>query len=576
VLKITVNQIENRVSFSGDTFNSKDRIKQLGRARWNPVHKTWELELSAVKVDELAELFPGAVLEREGEGPVTLESDPETVKSAVIETSNLSTEIAPQKRIALPSASSVSELAASIRGVLSESFSATIYVKGVLNKVGPPKNGRCYLDLADEQARDVYLNCVVWSDFEGIFEPLSKLGIQLERDLQVMLGVKVGLNTKDGRVSLSVVSVVPEFTLGKLTAERDATNQRLKAEEIFSRNQSLLLPLLPRRLGILTSPQGTVIHDFLASLEVSQFGFELFFLPVQVQGREAKHSVIRGLQQLSGMKLDAILLFRGGGSPAELAVFNDYELARAICLCPVPVLAAIGHQEDQSSAQDVAAKAFGVPKDVGAYFANVILDLRTKIKLSMERLAVSAERILSARERDFANQCQRISRESSRLVELREQEIINFQQLPSRAWNFLESQLLIIREIENRVLLRAQLFCRDSREKLEHALRDIRSRTESLIVRAEQRLGIFPELTRQALHLTELRQTRLESLEELVQGARPETQLQRGFALVRKSSGGEVVVSGASLAVGERVQVQFRDLAHEVTVGEILEENQKE
>ena len=146
------------------------------------------------------------------------------------------------------------------------------------------------------------------------------------------------------------------------------------------RTEAYLLVFLPRRLGILTSGGGTVINDFRASLEKAEFGFELFWRSVRVQGVDACEDILAGLSELLKLKrIDAILIFRGGGSKAELAVFNNYDIARAICLSPVPVISAIGHQEDQSSAQDVSFRALGVPKDVGRFFADAVVGYRDNI-----------------------------------------------------------------------------------------------------------------------------------------------------------------------------------------------------
>ena len=96
-----------------------------------------------------------------------------------------------------------------------------------------------------------------------------------------------------------------------------------------------------------------------------------------VQGLEAKARLVSALEFAGEQNsFDAVLLFRGGGSAADLQIFNEYEVARAICLAKIPVLVAVGHQEDLTSATDVANIGFGVPKDLGRFFRDRVEELR--------------------------------------------------------------------------------------------------------------------------------------------------------------------------------------------------------
>jgi len=543
VLKLTINSAENRYVFSGDTFSSKDRIKQLGRAKWNATHKTWEVESPQISLTELETLFPGLVVER-SEGVEAEPSAPAAIASSLNEVGAESSPIVKSGEQNIPPSVTVGELSQTIRATLTELFPQVIYVRGVLNKVTHHRNGKLYIELADESSRDSYFNCVVWGDEPKLFAPLRAVGFVLERDLQVMFGVKVGLNPKDGRISLSIVAVVAEYTVGKLAAERELTNQRLKKEGLFDRNRSTAFPFLPRRLGILTSSQGTVIHDFLASLETAQFGFELFQYHISVQGREARGSIVAGLKKLSELPLDAILLFRGGGSPADLAIFSDYEVARAICLCPKPVISAIGHQEDQSSAQDVSFRAFGVPKDVGTFFAEIIRGLRERVTQSSERFLQSAARIVETRTADFWNRLQQIASGAKHVLQLRERDLRNFARLPMLGREMSEKRRMAMREVQQSLLLRSQGRWREAFDSLR----------------------VFPEILRMMKHLFTLGDSQLKSLELLVEGAKPETQLKRGFTLVRTAKDGQLIVEGEGLPQGVEIEIQFRDLSRQAKI----------
>jgi exodeoxyribonuclease VII large subunit len=155
------------------------------------------------------------------------------------------------------------------------------------------------------------------------------------------------------------------------------------------------LPLVPIKLGLLTSKGGTVINDFLASLSDSEFGFNLRWYPVRVQGQYAVGDLLDGLKYFNSLKdLDAIIIFRGGGSVGDLQVFNEYQLAKAICLSEKPVLSAIGHEFDQSSVQDVSSLSFGVPKDLGHFLSRRIIDLRLNVDSYVKEVFLKVKEIL--------------------------------------------------------------------------------------------------------------------------------------------------------------------------------------
>lgn len=498
------------VFFGAGTFQAKDQIKSLGAARWLQREKVWQVKPFTLSIEELKQIIPNIQIE--------------TAEAAAVDSTAM-VEVKADVKTELPPSNSVSELIARVRYALSEAFPGTVYVHGVL--VNAKTYGdRIYLELADAERRDQRVHAVIWRDAAQVTQSLRDLGFELEADLQLMFEARMDVSPKDARVSLSVVRIVPEYTLAKLVALREMTNQRLKAEGIFEKNKQQQLPLLPRKLGILTSPGGTVIHDFRNALDEAEFGFELLWQPILVQGENAKASIVAGIKKLSGMQLDAILLFRGGGSPAELAVFSEYEVAKAICLCPLPVVSAIGHQADQSSAQDVSCFALGVPKDVGRFFADRVLELRQRVETASETLR-----------------------------------------------NIVSNQLESTQELFSRILNALPQLMRSSFQRATERLRDL---TRPIPVTAkhvtdlqrERLLNLQGRLIVSGERLCESQELRLAALEARVQEASPAVQLERGFALVRSADGSRYVRRGADVEVGEKVSIQFSDRERQALIEE--------
>ena len=521
-LHVKIDWTKKSAVFWGDTFRVKEDIKSLGSARWNNAAKQWEVRGLDVTRADLEAQFPNIQIEEAGEAkPVPADGDASASKKLDAEggDSLSAARVLEQKGL------SVVQFSTELRKVVQNAFPGTIFIYGVLSSVKSGRDGRYFLEITDKDRPEEAVSCVIWRDAERICKPLLDAGFKLEKDLQVMFEVKVDLNRRWSQISLSVLNIISEYTLAKVAALRDLTNERLRKEGLFDKNSKLSLAFLPQRLGILTSAGGTVINDFRASLDESKFGFKLFWLNVSVQGSAAKSDLIQGIKTLSARNdLDAVLVFRGGGGASDLAVFNEYEVAREICLCAHPVFAAIGHQEDQSSAQDVSYRAFGVPKDIGHFFAEIIFSRRRELKEAVRR---SLERVLSLSN----NLQQRLSDFSGSLY--------------SVGVHFLRARVDTISRISAQ--LPALGFASVGR---------FSERAESL----------GKNLNAELNHAIDRRERRLESMEQLIENVSPEMQLKRGFSIVRRANSDEIVVSGGQLSSGDKVELQFWDKLKQASI----------
>ena len=523
----TIHWATRVVHFSGPgTFDARDDIKRLGPAVWRGEKKTWEVRLDPIVPAELEKLFPGLVIDEVGEAAMSSEqtsllspsrSPAGSARSVAGQSSaSQASTSQPSGAPGVPQGLSVAELIGKAKSALRSAFPSTVYVYGVLGQVKMRDGGTVFMELAEVERPEERLSCVIWGHAESMTKKLAEAGFRLEPQLQVMFEAEVNLSNKDGRLSLRVVRIVAEYTLAKVAALRDQTNDRLKKEGLFQQNKRLTLPFLPRRLAIITSASGTVINDFRASLDVANFGFELLWLPVQVQGSDAKRSILRAIEYFNNLPgLDAILIFRGVGSQADLGVFNDYDIARAVCLAKYPVVSAIGHEEDQSSVQDVSFRGLGVPKDIGRFFADIIIGFR-----------------------------QQIAHSSSSILRLGTAKLEQWTHAVSRS---------PVAAFATQVLAR-----RDSQlQGIVHRISEgKRRRLETTIV---QFSSLRERLLASMLHSTERTTIRLEGLEQLIHGASPETQLRRGFTLVREATTGKYLLDGQDLSKETEIIIGFRD-----------------
>jgi exodeoxyribonuclease VII large subunit len=500
-LEIRISDDYTEVRISGDTFTVKDTIKSLGRARWDSAGKQWILSGEKFSSEKFQELFPHALISggAQASSPETRSIAPEPLSGNTF------------------GASSVRELNGMLQGALLKMFPGTVKVFGKISSLKTLSNGRVYFDLTDLEKSDVTVSAVLWErDAGAVLRPLLDSGFTLENDLPVLLLGQVGMNQKRAQISLRISGCIPEFTLGKLLAEREKTNTRLKNEELFDLNKKRKLPLLPARLGVLTSTGGTVINDFLASLEVCRFGFSVFWYPVRVQGASASKELCEGIRYFNTRNdIDAILVFRGGGSASELGVFNSYEVARAVCTSEIPVCSAIGHEYDQTSVQDVSYLSCGVPKDLGRFFSDLVLERRQQVMDNSLHIQEEATRTVSDARQRFLS---------------------------------VSEQIVMFGE---RALMSArsglQVLAATSIERMYSALQV-----------AATHIQRFTHIYDMVYEKLAVMSEKLDYHTALLQAVSPETQLARGFALIR-SEKEACVTSVDNLIAGEEYTIVLKD-----------------
>lgn len=531
----------NTITFSGPgTFQAKEQIKSLGRAQWRGDLKSWIVTCGEISVEHLKEVFPQLDISESGAGSdPLLQSKPAAAAPAQLQP-------APQEgrgradAEGVPPGLGVAQLLAQVRLALAKSFPQPVFVKGIISKIKSPRH--TYIELADAEDGSVHVSCFIWSDdAPRICGEVEKAGFALETELEVMFEAEVGLNPRRGEVSLTVRRVVVEYTIGKLAAERDKTNERLKKEGLFEKNKLLKLPFIPSRLGLITSKAGTVINDFRDSLDAARFSFWLLWHPAAVQGASAKKELLRAIRALGQRRdLDAILIFRGGGSRAELAVFNDYEVAKAICLCPLPVLSAIGHQEDLSSAQDVSFKSFGVPKDLGRFFADIINDVRARFSEALQRISAESQRVTADKARDL--------RHTAAFV-------------ISHARAVQQHRLLRLQSLTAAIpAIAAGVSGRHTHRLVRNGQR-VLDLGSSACARASDKVLRYLVLPQNAASLFRRAEERLQGLIGLIEAVRPETQLKRGFAIVRGAGDGQFITAASQLHKNDEIEITFHDAA---------------
>lgn len=239
---------------------------------------------------------------------------------------------------------SVTELTKEIKGELEEQF-ASIWVEGEISNLVTPRSGHTYFTLKDQSSQ---IRAVIFK-YVG-----SRLKFQLENGLQVLLRGSVSVYVPRGEYQLIVNYAEPRGA-GALQLAFEQLKKRLAGEGLFEKEYKKPIPLLPKKIGVVTSATGAAIRDILNVVNRRFANVHILIAPVRVQGTEAPAEIARAIDTFNQLSdIDVLIVGRGGGSLEDLWAFNEEIVARSIFASKIPVISAVGHEIDFTISDFVA------------------------------------------------------------------------------------------------------------------------------------------------------------------------------------------------------------------------------
>jgi len=431
---------------------------------------------------------------------------------------------------------SVSALNRRIKDLLESEF-PQVWVEGEVSNVSRPGSGHIYFSLKDEQCQ---IRC-------ALFRGRSRyVATDLVDGAQVLVRARLTMYEVRGDTQL-VVQEVEDAGEGALRRAFEALKRKLQDEGLFDEEHKRPLPVLPKRVGVITSPTGAAIRDILATFRRRFPSIPLLVHPVSVQGERAVAEICDALDTASRLaECDVLILARGGGSLEDLQAFNDERVARSVFACDIPVVCGVGHETDVTICDFVAdrraptptAAAELVSPSAAEWLEDVAHTERQLIKLMTSRLEQTAQRV------DWLSRL---------LVHPR-------QQLRARAERLQSVFNALAAGMRSRLQARRLTF-------LPLPARLMQAAPSSRLMAAGNRLERLDQRVQQAMKST--LSTRHQALERAVSrldSVNPLAVLARGYALVTEPRTHAVVKSVDQARVDDDVDVRLADGSLRCTV----------
>lgn len=403
-----------------------------------------------------------------------------------------------------------------------------IWVQGEISNLSRPVSGHLYFTLKDARCQ---IRCAMFRlNNRG-------LGFPVTNGQQVLMRARVSLYPERGDFQL-IAEYMEEAGAGALRRAFEALKQKLSAEGLFDEARKQPLPMVPTKLGIITSPTGAAIRDILTVLKRRFPGLPVLIYPVPVQGMGAAAEIARMLKVANmHAACDALILARGGGSLEDLAAFNEEVVARAIAASKIPVVTGIGHEIDFTISDLVADRRAPTPSAAAELATPDRAQLQQHLAKLRRRLALRTHARLQAGR-------QQLGWVQRRLVH-------PHRRVRDRAQRNDELYLRLRRVVANALVVRAAslsaLVARLNRVDPSALLRTHRARHDQLRHR----------LVNAVSQQLERRHQRILTLRRQVEALSPQQTLQRGYAIVTQVPSGSILRDAKTVTAGDQVRAEL-------------------
>ena len=297
---------------------------------------------------------------------------------------------------------SLSEIAFSLHKVVERTYPQPYFIKAEILKLNfYPHSGHCYPELVEKEGNAIKaeMRAIIWAaNYQRINDRFVQItGNPLKENSSILCLARIEFSPKHG-LALHIEDIEPTYTLGEMVKNRNAVIERLKKEGVFTRNKNLQMPLLPKRIAVISVETSKGYSDFITTLNGNRYGYrfvtELF--PSILQGDKAIVGITGRLAEIEmrQKEFDCVVIVRGGGGDVGLSCYDEYEMAHRVATFPLPVLTGIGHSTNLSVTDMVAHMYNITPTDVAFALIGYFQTFDEQVQECQGRIVEVSRRLL--------------------------------------------------------------------------------------------------------------------------------------------------------------------------------------
>ncbi len=319
---------------------------------------------------------------------------------------------------------SLLEVSRSIQKTIADRYKSLYWIKAEMNKLNHyTHSGHCYPELVEKKDGKIVaeMRSTLWkADFQRINQQFLRLLQEpLREGITMLFQAAISYDPLYG-FGLKIVDIDPTFVLGELEKEKRDSILNLQMEGLFDANKKRPFPILPKRLAIVSVETSKGLSDFFKIIRQNPWGyrFEYSLFPALLQGDKSIPSIIKQLAVIAERleDFDAVAIIRGGGGEVGLSSYNNYQLAKAIAIFPIPVLTGIGHSTNETVSEMVAYKNAITPSELADFLIQKFHQFAIPVDEAQRRIIDATKRRFQQEERTLQQFSQAISWSSKAIL----------------------------------------------------------------------------------------------------------------------------------------------------------------
>lgn len=385
---------------------------------------------------------------------LTLAADPQRIKRHIMET--------PRETFQDHPIYSLSEITMSLHRVVERTYPQPYYIKAEILKLNYyPHSGHCYPELVEKEGNSIKaeMRAVIWSaNYQRINQRfLDITGNPLKENISILCLASIEFSPKHG-LALHIQDVEPNYTLGEMMKNRKAVIERLQKEGVFMQNKNLKMPVLPKRIAVISVETSKGFSDFISTLNNNRYGycFQTELFTSILQGDKAIVGITTRLDEIEKRQqdFDCVVIVRGGGGDVGLSCYDDYRMAHRVATFPLPVLTGIGHSTNLS-VTDMVAHIYNItPTDVAFQLIGAFQKFDEKVNQLSQDLALKSKGVLMQHQARLINFQDALTRTAKYRLERSAAEVTNIaDNLGNMAAHLMQRQQDVLSTLEDKVKL---------------------------------------------------------------------------------------------------------------------------